>query len=152
MTASETIQGGRALAATCLIAAVALFAALIQYGVTDQFASMYQDPYGVVRHQDRLQAALDGIPAAEPVAFFTDLPMTEGSAQGTYFLTQYGLAPRIVVPEASPKAAKLRYWIGSFSKEIKPDELRGLVGSRPLTMIRNISPASALFVRQGAAQ
>jgi len=132
MTASETIQGGRALAATCLIAAVALFAALIQFGVTDQFASMYQDPYGVVRHQDRLQAAFEAIPPGEPVAFFTDLPMSEGSAQ--------------------PKAAKLRYWIGSFSKDIKVEELPVLVGGRPLTLVRNISPASALFVRQGAAQ
>lgn len=152
MPAVETNSGGRTLAAVIAASALGLFGALLQFGVTDQFASQYHDPFGVVRHQDRYVAALARVPATEPVGFFTDLPMTETSSQATYAIAQYGIAPHTLLPEQAATAAQPRYWIGSFSQETKPEEMQREGNRRGLTLLQRINDASAVYLRQGAAQ
>jgi hypothetical protein len=106
-----------AKAAVAALAAVALYGALIQFGVTEQFAALYPDPYQVMGLQERLSRALGRVPPQERVVFFSDVSFDEVAGQAAFFAVQYAFAPRIVLLEKAPQASQARFWLGVFSRQ-----------------------------------
>jgi hypothetical protein len=114
---SRPAPAWRAKAAVAALAAVSLYNALIQFGLTDQFTSQYPDPYSVMGLQARLSRIFDRIPPGERVGYFSNVPFTEPAGQAAFFAAQYALAPRIVLKEDAKTANQARYWLGIFVKQ-----------------------------------
>lgn len=113
----EQTPAWRAKAGVAALAAVAAYNALIQFGVTDQFATQLPDPYQVMGLQQRISRAADRVPLQERVVFFSDVSFAEVIGQAAFFGTQYAFAPRIVLRENAPAASQTRFWLGVFSKQ-----------------------------------
>lgn len=123
------------LAAVAALGGVSLYNALIQYGLSERFASQFADPYNVMAMQARVASIQDRVPLTERVGYFSDVPFGLPAAQGAFFAAQYALAPRILVKEGAAEAKRARYWLGVFSKEHNFAQIgaeRGLVMERDL--------------------
>lgn len=104
-------------AAVAALAAAAVYNALIQFGLSDRFASRFADPYNVMEMQARVSPILDRVPLAGRVGYFSDVPSNVPAGRAAFLAAQYALAPRILVKEGSPGAQQAAYWLGVFLKE-----------------------------------
>lgn len=139
----------RAKAAVAVLAAVALYNALIQFGVTDQFASQYPDPFQVMGLQARLRPVLERVPAGERVGYFSDAPLSESYGMAAFLAAQHALAPRILLKEDGMTAGQARYWLGIFTKQenfMQKGQERGLL------MEQDLGGYVVLYRRPEAAQ
>jgi len=104
-------------AAVAALSVIALYNALIQFGVTDQFATQYPDPYQVMGLQARLRPVAERVPASERMGYFSDAPLSETYGMAAFLAAQHALAPRILLKEDAKTAGQARYWLGIFTKE-----------------------------------
>jgi len=116
-TASRPAPAWAVKAAVGALAAIAIYNSLIQFGVTDQFSSLYPDPYQVMGLQARLRPVQERVPWTERVGYFSDVPFTEPAGEAAFSASQYALAPRIVLKEDAKTAGQAKYWLGVFTKE-----------------------------------
>ncbi len=118
-----------------VLASVAVYNALIQFGLSDRFASLRADPFNVMEMQSRVGPILDRIPLTERVGYFSDVPMSVTAGSAAFLAAQHAFAPRILIREDAPAAKQARYWLAVFSKEqdyVAPGAQRGLIMERDL--------------------
>jgi hypothetical protein len=139
----------RAKAVVAALAAVGLYNALIQFGLTDQFAAQLPDPYQVMRLSERIRGVQDRIPVTERVGYFSDVPFTETAGQAAFFATRYALAPRIVVKEDAPASSQARFWLGVFGKQ---EEFAQKGRERGLVMEQDLGGYVVLYRKAEAAR
>ncbi|WP_321473861.1 hypothetical protein [uncultured Paludibaculum sp.] len=144
MPVQDRTTGPRALAGVAAVAAVALLGALQQYGLSDQYATQFHDPFHVMAQQERLQPVLTRIPATEKVGYFSDLPDSDLSEQAAFAYTQYAVAPRVLVPMKDKW--KPVWWIGALSSN-KAD-LAAEGQSRGLVLVENLGSSVGLYRRE----
>lgn len=135
--------------AVAVLAVVALYNALIQFGISDRFASRLADPYNVMEMLSRVRPVLERVPLAERVGFFSDVPFDLPAGQAALFAAQYAFAPRILVRENSPAAAKARYWLGVFSQQVNFAQAGA---QRGLVLEQDLGGYVILYRREGPAQ
>ncbi len=118
-----------------VLASVAVYNALIQFGLSDRFSSLRADPFNVMEMQSRVSPILDRIPLTERVGYFSDVPISVSAGRAAFLAAQHAFAPRLLVREDAPAAKQARYWLAVFSKEqdyVAPGTQRGLVMERDL--------------------
>jgi len=88
-------------------------------------------------------AMRDAIPASEPVAFWTRLPVNQDpdpAVQGMYYLAQRGFAPRVLQPETNQR------WV--LLVGVTPQSLPELLSVRQARAVTIVPPNVALAERQ----
>lgn len=145
MPAQDHTTGARALAGVAAVAVVALFGALQQYGLSDQYASQFHDPFHVMAQQERLQPVLARIPVTEKVGYFSDLPDSDLAQQAAFAYTQYAVAPRVLVPWTAK--VKPLWWIGALSANDANLAAQGR--ERGMVLVENLGNSVGLYRREG---
>ncbi|MGB9611822.1 MAG: hypothetical protein ACPL7M_12685 [Bryobacteraceae bacterium] len=139
----------RVRAAVVVVAVLAAYNAILQFGLTDQFTSQYPDPYHVMELEARLSRVRDRIPAEERVGYFSDVPFTNPAGQAAFFATQYALAPRIVVKETAKTAGEAKFWIGIF---VRQEDFAQRGRERGLELMEDLGGFVVAYRKQGAGQ
>lgn len=133
----------RVLAGLAVVAALSLFESL-SFEESAHLANQTQpDPYGVRAQEERFRPALSLLPRDAIVGYFSDLPEGRTAATGAYFVAQYWLAPRILVPIAS---AGWKDWaMGNFSK---PQNYQAAGAQYHLTVVQDCGNGVVLYRKQ----
>ena len=144
MPETDTTSGARALVGVAAVAAVALFGALQQYAIADAYSARFHDPYQVLTQQERLAPVLARIPESAPVGYLSDLPVNEELGRAGYFVTQYAVAPRLLVRHDIKPAPE--WVVGYFSKRLDY-AVEGQ--SHGLLLAEDLGAAVVLYRREG---
>jgi hypothetical protein len=147
MPDSTSTSGSRAAGAAIAVASLGLLGALLQFGATEKFADEFPDPFHVIRQQERLEPAMANIPVTGRVGYFSDLSLEDPIGQGSFFATQYAVAPRIAVLPGARMSAE--FWIGSFSKQMDDQTYKQQGDEHGLIFVQSLGNSVGLY-RKGA--
>lgn len=140
------VAAWRTTAALTVTAALAVCQSLIQWGVTNTFATLHSDPYHVRTMRERIEPVRERIPITGRVVFLSDVLFTDPNGEATFIAVQYALAPRILLRENSPAAPQSAYGIGIFSE---PQDVQEIAARRGMTVEYDCGTV-VLFRRLGA--
>lgn len=100
------------------------------------------DVYRIEEQQARLAGVAEMLPPDATVGYLSDVPFGNTEGQVYFFVTQYVLAPRLVVEETP--AQRQRWVVGSFLK--RPDIAR-IEREHGLKLVRSFGRGVYLFER-----
>lgn len=103
-------------AAVVVVIVLSLMAAMNFLASIKTYDQGQPDPYQVASQEARFQPLLDRVPPNAVVGYFSDLSLDNNAGLGAYFVAQYWLAPRLLVPVTT--AAWHEWAIGNFSKKL----------------------------------
>lgn len=100
------------------------------------------DSYKIEEQQSRLAGVAELLPLDATVGYISDVPFGNADGQVYFFVTQYVLAPRLVVEETSSQ--RQRWVVGNFLK--RPD-ISQLEREHGLKLVKSFGRGVYLFER-----
>jgi hypothetical protein len=100
------------------------------------------DSYKIEEQQARLAGVAEMLPVDAIVGYISDVPFGKADGQVYFFVTQYVLAPRLVVEETPSR--KQRWVVGNFLK--RPDVAQ-IERERGLKLVKYFGRGVYLFER-----
>jgi len=122
------------------VAALAVFASLSSYQVSQQVAARFPDAYGVTGAEQRMAGALEILPATGVVGYLSDLPLNQNAGTAAFLAAQYALAPRALVADPS----KTEWVVGNFSRAT---DFAALGMQSGLSMVRDFGNGVVVYRR-----
>jgi hypothetical protein len=133
------------------VALLALVSALNQYRLTVALNDSDPDPYRIQYQKPRFAEAIAEIPADAVVGYVSNLDPAGVRGMVAFFGTQYGIAPRLLLPYEIERAEE--FVIGNFSADVQTDaEVKRLTGDGQLELVRDFGAGVALFRKAEVAE
>jgi len=135
------MPGIRAPIGALSVAALAVFASLNSYQVSQQVAERYPDAYGVAAAQQRMEGALKILPASGLIGYLSDMPLGQNAGTAAFLAAQYAVAPRALAPVGQ---SQTEWAIGNFSRAA---DFAALGAQAGLTMVRDFGNGVVVYRR-----
>jgi len=112
-------QGGqwRAWTALAAVSLAGLAGAILYWAHTSRILREEPDAYKIAEQQARLAGVVEMLPVDATVGYISDVLFGKADGQVYFFVTQYVLAPRLLVEEKPER--RPRWVLGNFLK--RPD-------------------------------
>ncbi len=134
------MPGIRVPAGAAAVAALAVFASLNSYQVSQQVSARFPDAYGVAAAAGRMDGALQMIPPAAVIGYLSDLPFDQPGGAAGFMAAQHAVAPRALVNDKSQG----EWVLGNFAH---PGDFAALGAEAGLTMVRDFGNGVVVYRR-----
>lgn len=131
----------RVSAGAAVVAALAVFATLNSYSVSQAVSAQYPDAYGVAAAEQRFAGALELLPRSAFIGYMSDLPMDQNAGVAAFLAAQYAVAPRALAPAAN---SQTEWVVGNFSRAA---DFAALGARSGLVMLRDFGNGVVVYRR-----
>ena len=129
------------------VAVLALFGLLDLYQSTKLFNQQRPDPYRMGYQEPRFAEVAGMLPLEVTVGYISNLDLTDLKGATAFSGTQYGLAPRRVVPYDDPAAGI--FVVGNFTVDVESSEITSRIArEKGMRVVRNFDAGVVLFRKE----